>query len=439
VDLSFPVDISIPAQTPTPAIPEIVGRPFDDLLEDGLAQALAAAPGLGAAIPSSAVPVDATTAPGATLPGVEALSAVPSSPVTGHPHPLGAVKTADGAITDLAAPATPAPTDTTALAGDVVAADASATDVGTTDTRGTDLAAPATPAPTDTTDVVAAAGGSPTSGGVALTGSVLTAAGAATAQHVGATSNPETINTTATTDQALAVGSVAPRTLDPARVALTRQITRSPEHSTNSGIGDTETSTDPAGEATNATATAAAADSIDVRQGDEPARHTAEVTAAGAETSHRPSSEGHHGPSDAGPTGSDTFATVATDKVRYLRDLAPAREIQRLAIDLDDARVAVRFADGAATVDVMSDPSSRLDSGWVSNVEKTLRQLDRPVEPMTPGDQSQSQDRRDRDDADSRRQDRPHHEQPEPSIDDERVRRWQDATRALMTTPNTRN
>jgi hypothetical protein len=405
VDLSFPVDISIPANTSAPVTPEVVGRPFDDLLEDGLALALAAAPGIAATAPGVAASVDGmsldtTTGLGAPLPGIEALSAGPSGQIAGDLIPVGA------------------PTDTVATGtGD------SALPIDATGTTVTSTTATSTTA-TSTTDLVGTA--------------VAAAGGAIVPEPAAATaSNPETASPTAATNQALAIGSVAPRTLDPARVALTAQITRSFEESTNTDSSSTSDSTiaDTVGGATDA-----AADPSDARQGAAPGVPSADAAAVGADTPHRSGSgEGHQGTRDAGVSGSDTLASFATDKVRYLRDLAPAREIQRLAIDLDDARVAVRFADGAATVDVMSDPSSRLDTGWVSNVEKTLRQLDRPVEPTTPGDQSQSQDRRDREDADSRRHDRPQHEQPQPSIDDERVRRWQDATRALMTTPNTRN
>jgi hypothetical protein len=353
VDLSFPVDISIPATNPVPTIPEIVGRPFDDLLEDSLTQALAgasglSAPGAGVAAPIDGSPLDSTSGVTTPLPGVDGITAIPPGHIAGHPSSL-ATATTDAVATS--------PGDTPVS-------------VGTTNT-----------APN-------------TTGAGTLSGSLAGSLAGTVAGTVAA---------------AIAAAAGAASLKDPA-----------------------------AGETTGSTASVVQ-DPTDVRPDTEPTGSRLEGAAAGTDTSHRSSSggDGRHGTSDAGYTGGDTLGSFATDKVRYLRDLAPAREIQRLAIDLDDARVAVRFADGAATVDVMSDPSSRLDSGWVTNVEKTLRQLDRPVELTTPGERSP--DRGDREDTDSRRQDRPHHEQPQPSIDDERVRRWQDATRSLMTTPNTRN
>lgn len=439
MDLSFPVDISIPVHTPAPATPEIVGRPFDDLLEDGLAQALAAAPGITTLAPTAMPSVDgpspeSTTASVAPTPGVAGLTAVSSDLLTENPLPLTTATTADVAADDatVTGPAgTAGPSGAAGTAGTDATTPPSST--STTGPGDTSRLAEGTDAPgTATSDRT-------TPGPVAL---AATTASAARAQDTttATTSDTETGGPTATTNQALALGAVGSRTLDPARVALTRQTTRVAEQPTDPDADPTDTITEATGARTDGSATATG-DAADVRTAVDPAAPHTDAAALGADTSQRSGTDHTRpGTGDVAPLSSDTLATVATDKVRYLRDLAPAREIQRLAIDLDDARVAVRFADGAATVDVMSDPSSRLDSGWVSNVEKTLRQLDRPVEPMTPGDQSQSGERRDRQDPDSRRQDTPqHHDQPQPSIDDERVRRWQDATRALMTTPNTRN
>jgi hypothetical protein len=63
---------------------------------------------------------------------------------------------------------------------------------------------------------------------------------------------------------------------------------------------------------------------------------------------------------------------VSVDRVRLAREQAPAREVQRLAIDLDDARVALRFHGDDVAVKVVSDPSGTLGAGWARQVERTL-------------------------------------------------------------------
>jgi hypothetical protein len=401
VDLSFPVDISIPS-TPAALGTEVLGRPFDDLLDDGLAQALAAAPGLAAhAVPLPEVSAVETPSITATaLPAIDALTT--TAHIAGHPVPDPAAQTRDPsghldvATEPLAAALASgaAPTDPAALTAVAV-----------------------------TTVAVAAA---------ASDGAPQHLAGDATASISGS----ESSGPTATSNQAQAVGATTPRALDPARVAITRQSNRSTEAMPDSSFA---TAPDAPTTADASTAASTATESREPRDAGQSTSVGADGASVMADTSPRSGGgETRLGP-DSAATGTDTFGSFATDKVRYLRDLAPSREIQRLAIDLDDARVAVRFAEGAATVDVMSDPSSRLDSGWVNNVEKTLRQLDRPLDPTTAGEPSPQHDHRDTDDADSRRRHTPDHEQPQPSIDDERIRRWQDATQALMTTPNTRN
>jgi hypothetical protein len=78
----------------------------------------------------------------------------------------------------------------------------------------------------------------------------------------------------------------------------------------------------------------------------------------------------------AAATGAATLA--ATDTVRYLRELGPARAVQRLAVDLDGSMVAVRVDHTAPTpavrVQVVDDPAGRLDGAWITSVERTLAQ-----------------------------------------------------------------
>lgn len=432
MDLSFPVDISVPTTTPAPTSAEGSGRPFDDLLDDGLAQALAAASGVTALAPASLPDTLPAVDPDAPA-GIEALAATGATAehLTGSPTSL----TLDGTGTVPADLGTTLPTPSAETAAPI-------------DDQVTMITAAGT---LSTGDAITTAG--VTTAGVTTAGA--TTAGATTADDATASTvtSPSPPSPTAATNQAHAVAAQAPRALDPARVAITRQGGRSPElpsasDSASDVITDVTSDVATGGVRNTTTAVSDGASQVGREVTVEPAPAAgplpAEATARSGNGEAAPDS------TDASNSGVDTSrsgaGTFATDKVRYLRDLAPAREIQRLAIDLDDARVAVRFADGAATVDVMSDPSSRLDSGWVSNVERTLRQLDRPLDPPSAGDPSQRQDDRGRQDPDSRHQDRhhdphrdPHDNARHPSIDDERIRRWQDATRALMTTPTTRN
>jgi hypothetical protein len=67
---------------------------------------------------------------------------------------------------------------------------------------------------------------------------------------------------------------------------------------------------------------------------------------------------------------------AATDAVRFLRELGPARAVQRLAVDLDGAMVALRLDRTGVTpsvhLHVVDDPAGRLDREWVAGVERTL-------------------------------------------------------------------
>ncbi len=72
----------------------------------------------------------------------------------------------------------------------------------------------------------------------------------------------------------------------------------------------------------------------------------------------------------AGPSVSE--GVLRSEQVRVMRELAPNREVQRLAFELDGARVAVRFDQDGARVNVVADPANRLGTGWADNVQRTL-------------------------------------------------------------------
>lgn len=81
----------------------------------------------------------------------------------------------------------------------------------------------------------------------------------------------------------------------------------------------------------------------------------------------------------SGPVGTSERAgstanagVMRSDHVRVLREMAPNRELQRLAIDLDGARVSVRVDHDVATVQVLSDPGHRLSGSWADDVQRSL-------------------------------------------------------------------
>jgi hypothetical protein len=86
---------------------------------------------------------------------------------------------------------------------------------------------------------------------------------------------------------------------------------------------------------------------------------------------------------------------IGVDRVRFAREQAPSRAVQRLAIDLDGAQVAVRFQGDRVAVDVLNDPTGSLGNGWARQVERSLDQAVRTVsEPRhggQPADQRGSQ------------------------------------------------
>jgi hypothetical protein len=86
---------------------------------------------------------------------------------------------------------------------------------------------------------------------------------------------------------------------------------------------------------------------------------------------------------------------IGVDRVRFAREQAPSRAVQRLAIDLDGAQVAVRFHGDHVAVDVLNDPAGSLGNGWARQVERSLDQAVRTVsEPLRggpPAEQTNSQ------------------------------------------------
>ncbi len=77
--------------------------------------------------------------------------------------------------------------------------------------------------------------------------------------------------------------------------------------------------------------------------------------------------------------GMVTSNLAGVDRVRFAREQAPARAVQRLSLDLDGAQVAVRFHGERIAVDVVTDPTGSLGNGWARNVERTLDQAVRTV------------------------------------------------------------
>ncbi|MBI4885060.1 MAG: hypothetical protein HY826_13500 [Actinobacteria bacterium] len=67
-----------------------------------------------------------------------------------------------------------------------------------------------------------------------------------------------------------------------------------------------------------------------------------------------------------------SLSMIGLDRVQIARAQAPAREIHRLAIDLDDARVALSIGRDQMRVNVVSDPSDSLGVDWVRQLERTM-------------------------------------------------------------------
>lgn len=422
VDLTPLLDISSAA----PAVaggPSIAPGVFDDKLQDGLA--LAGALAVGAVLVPPPPPVMTTGPTGAntavvadvaaTVPAVPvvattlATSVDPSAADPVGPAPVGLPPTpaASGQATDTAAtppepgttPVAPpnrlTPTTVTATAIAAAAATLTATTTRTGD-------APTTGQPTDASPTGTVPVDAPRSGlAQRLLGGLRRGQGES--------------NTGSQTDPTLLQSAASESTATPEAV-VSLDAARETEGDTAGDTTATDTDTDTTASDTTASDTTAAATDTSTTA------TTDRAAGSVGRSVHSDTNSGGSAPTTTGPDGATGTGQFHTDKVRYLRDLAPAREIQRLAVDLDDARVAVRFGAGAATVDVVSDPSSRLDAGWVSSVEKTLRQMDTPAASPSGGS---------RDDADNRQggQDRSmHDERRRRALEDATQRRWHDAT-----------
>ncbi|MGZ4766191.1 MAG: hypothetical protein ACXV6M_11095, partial [Ilumatobacteraceae bacterium] len=82
---------------------------------------------------------------------------------------------------------------------------------------------------------------------------------------------------------------------------------------------------------------------------------------------------------------------IGVDRVRFAREQAPSRALQRLSIDLDGVQVAVRFRGDRVAVDVVNDPAGTLGNGWARQVERSLDQAVRTVNEPQRGGQSTDQ------------------------------------------------
>ena len=75
---------------------------------------------------------------------------------------------------------------------------------------------------------------------------------------------------------------------------------------------------------------------------------------------------------------------IGTDRVDRVRQHTIGRPVQRLTVDIDDARVAVRVRGGRVSVDVVRDPDASLSRGWANDVERTLESAMRAQESTAP-------------------------------------------------------
>ena len=93
----------------------------------------------------------------------------------------------------------------------------------------------------------------------------------------------------------------------------------------------------------------------------------------------------------AGHTTPVNLGMIGVDRVRFAREQAPSRAVQRLSIDLDGAQVALRFRGDRVVVDVVNDPAGTLGNGWARQVERSLDQAVRTVSEPQRGGQSMDQ------------------------------------------------
>jgi hypothetical protein len=91
--------------------------------------------------------------------------------------------------------------------------------------------------------------------------------------------------------------------------------------------------------------------------------------------------------SSSAPAG---LGMMGADRVAKVREQVATRPMQRLSIELDDARVAIRVRGDKVSVDVTSDPKGALGEGWARQVERTI---DRAVKAQDPDARGTSSDR----------------------------------------------
>jgi hypothetical protein len=103
----------------------------------------------------------------------------------------------------------------------------------------------------------------------------------------------------------------------------------------------------------------------------------ATVASAVASTTVTPSHRAAEGARTDQPAG---LGMIGTDRVDRVRQHVSARPVQRLTVDLDDARIAVRVRGDRVSVDVLRDPDASLGQGWASDVERTLQSAMRAQE-----------------------------------------------------------
>lgn len=128
-----------------------------------------------------------------------------------------------------------------------------------------------------------------------------------------------------------------------------------------------------------------------------------------------------------------SLGMIGVDRVRFAREQAPSRIVQRLAIDLDGAQVALRFRGDRVAVDVVDDPTGTLGGGWARQVERTLDQAVRTVsDPQRSPQPDQRNDHRSQPDSSGRGGRGSYDDGREPR----RQRRWEGALAHLATPAN---
>jgi hypothetical protein len=139
------------------------------------------------------------------------------------------------------------------------------------------------------------------------------------------------------------------------------------------------------------TPTAAAAVAIDHVDHTAVAPTTTTMPTAAQSTSTLTASSPKAATAPAGHATPVNLGMIGVDRVRFAREQAPSRAVQRLSIDLDGAQVALRFRGDRVVVDVVNDPAGTLGNGWARQVERSLDQAVRTVSEPQRGGQSTDQ------------------------------------------------